>query len=218
MFQNNTSKKLTHLFCKSEFVFPLFFGREHNVMCCQCERFTTIIHCAISSTVLSHLLSFTLKCTASTPFEEGKQPLCKHWTRNLSSKLKLPVPLMCQMQWQTMCPNPFLSEQFFPSEGVKNSPQWVISDYVLPAEVIRLWMLKNFQSPLHNHTICFVACLLMVSDIQTLCRLYSSCYPPKQLYQCLCLYCTHSHITILWLRSPRHLIIWLNLCRRLFFT
>lgn len=125
--------------------FSLFLGREHDTLCFQCKWFTTIMHCVISSTVLSHLLSFTLKCTASSPLKRESSLCLSSELRNLSSKLKLPVPLMCQMQWQTMCPNPFLSEQFFPSEAVKNSPQWVISDYVLPAEVIRRWMLDFFK-------------------------------------------------------------------------
>lgn len=101
--------------------FVLCFGREHNMMRCQGKTFrnTDVMHCAISSSVLSHLLSFTFKCTAFNPFEEGKQALCWRWTQNLSSKLKLPVPLMCQWRWQTMCPSPLLIEQFPPARPSK---------------------------------------------------------------------------------------------------
>ncbi len=100
------------------FVLQIFlcFGREHNMMRCQCKRFRNtnvtalcnLIHCFKSFAV------FYFQARRFNPFEEGKQPLCLRWTQNLSSKLKLPVPLMCQLRWQTMCPGPFLFEQFSP--------------------------------------------------------------------------------------------------------
>lgn len=61
----------------------------------------------------SHLLFYFIfyfhNCIAPAPLKKKKQPLYSLWTHNLSSKLKLPVPLMCQASWQTACPSPFSS-------------------------------------------------------------------------------------------------------------
>lgn len=97
--------------------FVLCFGREHNMIRCQCKRLrnTNVMNCAISLTVFKLFAVFYFQVHSFNPFEEGKQPLCWRWTQNLSSKLKLPVSLVCQLQWQTMCPSPFLFTQFSPA-------------------------------------------------------------------------------------------------------
>lgn len=63
--------------CVANQIFSLCFGREHNMMCCHCKRYrnTNVMHCAISSTVLSHLHSFTFKRAASTPLKK-ENSLC----------------------------------------------------------------------------------------------------------------------------------------------
>lgn len=88
------------------------------------------------------------------PFEERKQPLCRRWTQNLSSKLKLQVLLMCQVRWQAMCPSPFLSEQFSP---VRQSKFSIVSYFWLHAASRgdKALDVENFQSSLHNDTIRF---------------------------------------------------------------
>lgn len=63
--------------CVANLIFFPCFHREHNMIRCQCSRFrnTNVMHCAISHTVLSHLLSFAFKCTASTPLKR-ENSLC----------------------------------------------------------------------------------------------------------------------------------------------
>lgn len=122
--------------------------------------------------------------------------------------MKLPIPLLCQGNWQTMCPVPFLLQLFSLLRLSTVSYFWLRAarrgDKALDVE--------NVQSLLHNYINLFCAISVIVPDIQTLCLHFSIGSTPKQLHRCLCLNCMLFHITILRLRSLSHLIIRLNPC------
>lgn len=175
------------------------------------------MHCAISSSVLSHLLSFTFKCNASTPLKR-KNSLCvgaELKTCHLNQNFQC---LLCVRCSGRQC----VPAHFY----LSNFPQWGSHKF---STVSYFWLhaasrgdkaldVEIFQRSLNNDTICFVAFSLMVPDVQTLCLQSSIRCTSKQLRQCLCLYCMHFRSTILWFRSPWHLIIHPNPCFRRFLT
>ncbi len=142
------------------------------------------------SLFLSYLLSFTFKCTASTPLKR-ENSLC------VCAELRTCHPnwnfqyLLCVSGSGRQCvPAHFYSSNF---------PQWGSQKL---STVSYFWLraasrgdkaldVENFQSSLHNDTICFVRFSLMVPDVQTLCLQSSIHSTPKQLHQCLCLSCVH---------------------------